>query len=281
MLNIKWKSNYFEAIDPDEARRILDEELFGMERVKQRIIETIIQINRTHTLPAYGILLVGPAGTGKSQIAYLIAKILKLPWSTLDMSSINDAEQLTGSSRIYSNAKPGIIMEAFNMAGESNLVFIINELDKATSGNGNGNPADVLLTLLDNLGFTDNYMECLIPTSGVYPIATANYKDQISAPLLSRFAIIDIPDYTREEKKTIFIEYSLPKVLKRIGLKENECRVQDGALDTVLDIFKDTTGIRDLEQAAEHIAAHALYLIEVEHKTEVVYNADMVKELFN
>ena len=126
MLNIKWKSNYFEAIDPDEARRILDEELFGMERVKQRIIETIIQINRTHTLPAYGILLVGPAGTGKSQIAYLIAKILKLPWSTLDMSSINDAEQLTGSSRIYSNAKPGIIMEAFNMAGESNLVFIIN-----------------------------------------------------------------------------------------------------------------------------------------------------------
>ena len=124
-------------------------------------------------------------------------------------------------------------------------------------------------------------MECLIPTSGVYPIATANYKDQISAPLLSRFAIIDIPDYTREEKKTIFVEYSLPKVLKRIGLKETEFRVLDDALDTVLDIFKDTTGIRDLEQAAEHIAAHALYLIEVEHKTEVVYNADMVKELFN
>ena len=107
-------------------RRILDEELYGMERVKQRIIETIIQINRTHTLPAYGMLLVGPAGTGKSQIAYAVARILKLPWTTLDMSSINDSEQLTGSSRIYSNAKPGIIMEAFSMAGESNLVFIIN-----------------------------------------------------------------------------------------------------------------------------------------------------------
>ena len=75
------------------------------------------------------------------------------------MSSINDPEQLTGSSRIYANAKPGIIMEAFSAAGESNLVFIINELDKAASGKGNGNPADVLLTLLDNLGFTDNYME--------------------------------------------------------------------------------------------------------------------------
>ena len=197
------------------------------------------------------------------------------------MSSINDAEQLTGSSRIYSNAKPGIIMEAFNMAGESNLVFIINELDKATAGNGNGNPADVLLTLLDNLGFTDNYMECLIPTSGVYPIATANYKDQISAPLLSRFAVIDIPDYTRDEKKTIFSKFSLPKVLKRIALREDECIVSDEALDAVLDIFENTTGIRDLEQAAEHLAAHALYLIEVEHKKQIVYNAEMVKELFN
>mgnify|MGYP000399831453 FL=1 len=281
MMNIQWKSNYFEAIDPDEARRIHEEELYGMEKVKQRIIEKIIQINRTHTLPAYGLLLVGPAGTGKSQIAYAVARILKLPWTTLDMSSINDPEQLTGSSRIYSNAKPGIIMEAFSMAGESNLVFIINELDKAASGKGNGNPADVLLTLLDNLGFTDNYMECLIPTSGVYPIATANYKEQISAPLLSRFAVIDIPDYSSEEKNTIFKQFSLPKVLKKIGLHENECTILDEGLDVVLDIFKDTTGIRDLEQAAEHLAAHALYLIEVDHVKEVVYNADMVKELFS
>ncbi len=206
MLNIQWKNNYFEAIDPVEARRILDEELYGMERVKQRIIETIIQINRTHTLPAYGLLLIGPAGTGKSQIAYAVARILKLPWTTLDMSSINDSKQLTGSPRIYANAKPGIIMEAFSMAGASNLVFIINELDKANSGKGNGNPADVLLTLLDNLGFTDNYMECMIPTGGVYPIATANDRDQISAPLMSRFAVIDIPDYTAEEKKVIFFQ---------------------------------------------------------------------------
>ena len=130
MMNIQWKTDYFESIDPDEARRILDEELYGMERVKQRIIETIIQINRTHTLPAYGLLLVGPAGTGKSQIAYAVARILKLPWTTLDMSSINDPEQLTGSSRIYANAKTGIIMDAFAMAGESNLVSLSTSLIK-------------------------------------------------------------------------------------------------------------------------------------------------------
>lgn len=279
MMNIQWKSNYFEAIDPDEARRILDEELYGMEKVKQRIIETIIQINRTHTLPAYGLLLVGPAGTGKSQIAYAVARILKLPWTTLDMSSINDPEQLTGSSRIYSNAKPGIIMEAFSMAGESNLVFIINELDKAASGKGNGNPADVLLTLLDNLGFTDNYMECMIPTVGVYPIATANDKDQISAPLMSRFAVIDIPDYTPEEKKVIFSKFALPKVLKRMSLKAEECIMTEEALNEVIELYSNTSGIRDLEQAAEHIAANALYQIEVNHVEKVEFDAEMVREL--
>lgn len=279
MMNIQWKNNYFESIDPQEARRILDEELYGMERVKQRIIETIIQINRTHTLPAYGLLLIGPAGTGKSQIAYAVARILKLPWTTLDMSSINDPEQLTGSSRIYANAKPGIIMEAFSMAGESNLVFIINELDKAAAGKGNGNPADVLLTLLDNLGFTDNYMECMIPTVGVYPIATANEKDQISAPLMSRFAVIEIPDYTPEEKKVIFSKFALPKILGRMGLQEKECVVTGDALDAVIEKYANTTGIRDLEQAAEHIAANALYQIEVNHVSEVIFTADMVRDL--
>ena len=165
------------------------------------------------------------------------------------------------------------------MAGESNLVFIINELDKAASGKGNGNPADVLLTLLDNLGFTDNYMECMVPTVGVYPIATANDKAQISAPLMSRFAVIDIPDYTPEEKKIIFSRFALPKVLKRMSLKQEECIVTDEALDAVIKKFEDTTGIRDLEQAAEHIAANALYQIEVDHLEKVVFDGKMIREL--
>lgn len=279
MMNVQWKSNYFESIDPVQARRILDEELYGLERVKQRIMETIIQINRTHTLPAYGILICGPAGTGKSQIAYAVARILKLPWTTLDMSSINDPEQLTGSSRIYSNAKPGIIMEAFAMAGESNLVFIINELDKAASGKGNGNPADVLLTLLDNLGFTDNYMECMIPTTGVYPIATANDKSRISAPILSRFAVIELPDYTKEEKRVIFSRFAMPKVLRRIGLREDECRITEDGLDAVIELHNDTSGIRGLEQAAEHLAANALYRIEVERRGQVTFGAAEVRHV--
>ena len=205
--------------------------------------------------------------------------ILKLPWMTLEMSSINDPEQLTGSSRIYANAKPGIIMDAFSMAGESNLVFIINELDKASSGNGKGNPADVLLTLLDNLGFTDNYMECMIPTVGVYPIATANDKEQISAPLMSRFAVIEIPDYTPDEKKVIFSRYALPKVLKRIGMRREECVLTEDGLEAVIDLHRGTSGIRDLEQAAEHLAANALYQIEAEHAKCVIFDAKTVCSL--
>ena len=165
------------------------------------------------------------------------------------------------------------------MAGESNLVFIINELDKANSGKGNSNPADVLLTLLDNLGFTDNYMECMIPTGGVYPIATANDKSQISAPLMSRFAVIDIPDYTPEEKKVIFEKFSLPKILKRMSMREEECRVVPEAIDVIIEKYADSTGIRDLEQAAEHIAANTLYQIEVNGVKEVVFDAQMVRDL--
>ncbi|MCR4695667.1 MAG: AAA family ATPase [Pseudobutyrivibrio sp.] len=279
MTSIQWKNDYFEAIDPVKARKILDDELYGLESVKQRIMETVIQVNRTHTLPSYGLLLCGPAGVGKSQIAYAVAKILKLPWTTLDMSSINDPEQLTGSSRVYSNAKPGIIMEAFSNAGTSNLVFIINELDKASNGRGGGNPADVLLTLLDNLGFTDNYMECMIPTMGVYPIATANVKADISAPLMSRFAVIDIPDYSVEEKKEIFRRFSLPKVLKRMGMTEDECIVTEDGLDAVMEKYVISTGIRNVEQAAEHLAANALFQIESAGVKSVSFDRKMVENL--
>jgi ATP-dependent Lon protease len=172
-------------------------------------------------------------------------------------------------------------MEAYSEAHSSNLVFIINELDKADHDATNGNPADALLTLLDNLGFTDNYMECTIPTDGVYPIATANDLDRISAPLRSRFAIIHIPDYTQEEKMVIFRKFSLPKVLSRMGMTSEECQITDEALRFVLSAYADTTGVRDLEQAAEHLAANALYQIETKHLSHVLFDTEHVKQLMD
>ncbi len=279
MLNVHWKSTRFQPIDPVKARKILDEELYGLADVKQRVIETIIQINRTHTLPSYGLLLAGPAGVGKSRIAYAVAEILKIPYTVLDMSTVSDPEALTGTSRIYSNARPGRIMEAFSQTGSSNLVFIINELDKAEKEGARGNSADTLLTLLDNLGYTDNYMECQIPTTGVYPIATANNLANISKPLLSRFSVIRIPDYTPEEKEIIFRDFSLPRVLKRMGMSPKECLVTPDAVHAIVECFKAETGCRDLEQAAEHIAGNALYRIETGGISSVTYDAAAVKSM--
>ena len=119
----------------------------------------------------------------------------------------------------------------------------------------------------------------MIPTSGLYPIATANDKSLIGAPLMSRFAVIDIPGYTSEEKKIIFSKFALPKVLKRMGLNENECMVTEEGLDTLVEHFANTSGIRDLEQAAEHLAANALYQIEVDHVSQVVFDSKMVQDL--
>lgn len=112
-----------------------------------------------------------------------------------------------------------------------------------------------------------------------YSIATANDKEQISAPLMSRFAVIEIPDYTPEEKKVIFSKYALPKVLKRIGMREEECILTQEGLETVIDLHRNSSGIRDLEQAAEHLAANALYQIEVDHVQTVTFDGKMVREL--
>ncbi len=281
MCKIQWGSSYFPAIDPVQARKILDEELYGMENVKQRIIEIIVQINRTHTLPAYGMLLVGPAGTGKSQISYAVARILQLPYASLSMSTIQDGEALTGSPRIYRNAKPGKIMEALEQAGSSNLVLVINELDKADQNRNGATPSDTLLTLFDGLGFIDNYVECTIPTYGIYPIATANETDRISTPLLSRFAVIEIQDYTKEERYVIFRDYTMPKVLKRIGILPQECIVTPQGVQAVLDFYENEPGVRRLEQAAEQIAANALYQIETKQITSITYDKEDIIQLLS
>lgn len=282
LLSVRWGKASFRRVDPTHARAILDQQLFGLDPVKQRVIETIVQINRTHTLPLYGLLLAGPAGVGKSQIAYATARILDLPWASLDMSAIRDLPALIGSDRVYANAKPGRVMEALAQAGSANMVLVINELDKADEGGQNGNSADALLTLFDNLGFTDNYIECSIPTDGIYPIATANDLSRIDAPLLSRFEVIELPDYTPDEKLVILRDFSLPKILSHMGLGGEEFSLTDAALQSVIERYLDESGCRSLEKAAEHLAAHALFLLESDPSLDhVTFDAEDVRTVLD
>ena len=259
-------------IDPVKARSLLDRELYGLQEVKQRVLETIVQMNRTHTVPAYGMLLVGPAGTGKSRIAACVAHLLGRPYAIIDMSAIRDVEAITGSPRLYANARPGMIMQTLAAAGSPNVVFIVNELDKIGETAQGGNPSYALLSLLDHMGFIDNYLECSVPTEGIYVIGTANDASTISSPVLSRLSVIDVPDYTFAEKEIILRDFALPRVLERLGMKPDECTVSDAAVTAIVERYSGLPGARELEQEAEHLASHALYRIEAEGIDSVHYD---------
>ena len=278
LLRIDWTYRPAKVIDIKEARSKLDRELYGLEFVKQRVLETLIQVNRTHTVPAYGILLIGPAGVGKSQLAHVMADLLNMPWASLDMSTISSTEALTGTPRIYMNARPGAIMQALCDNRSPNVMFLLNELDKAGNAQS-GNPSMALLSLLDHLGFMDNYLECPVSTEGIYTMATANDPDKIDPSVLSRFTTIEMKDYTPEEKATIFEEYALPKVLSKLNMRAEECIVKPDAVKMLVERYTHRTGVRELEQEAEHLASHALYVIETEGISSVSYTVDDLRSV--
>ena len=280
LMNIDWLPRVVSVPPAEEVRRILDEEFYGLEEVKERIMEIAAQIRRSGKLPKWGILLHGGAGVGKTSIAKAIARIFGLPLIRLDMSSVGgDAEVVSGSSRVFSNAKPGMLLEKMYEVRSSTAVLLANEVDKAREGKNGQSAADIMLSILDKTGFYENFLEETIPTDNLLAIGTCNDISRISKPMRDRFLVIDIAGYTPNEKKVIFNDYVFPAAKTNSGLAATQIQLEDAAVDVLVSEYALEPGARDLEQYAERFVGDYCRHADAEGDSDKVYTVEKVRAL--
>ncbi len=278
-LNIDWNIRIPRLPDLATVRAELDARFLGLDSVKQQILEAAAQIRQTRTLPKWGILLHGPAGVGKTSIANAIADIFGMPKGTVEFSVMRDAEALAGSSRVYANGTVGSILNQMYSLRTASMVMVLNEIDKAASSRESTCPLDVLLPLLDGMGFRDNYLEVTVPTNGMFFVATCNETDSISAPVLDRFVRIDIPAYTAEEKRAILYRHTLPQALQRARLEPGDLVLTPEAADLMVSSYALEPGVRDLERFTEKIVSRCLVRRELEGLSSVTCTEQDIRSL--
>lgn len=277
VLNIDWSIQIPQVPDLDTVRKELDNRFLGLDSVKERILEIAAQIRHARSLPKWGILLYGPAGVGKTSIANAISDILGMRKAYIDFSTVEDSEGLTGSSRIYSNATPGLIINQLFEQRTANLVMVLNEIDKAAKDKRQ--PLNSLLPLLDGMGYMDTYLEVMVPTKGILFIATCNEIDCISKPILDRFYRIDIPAYTCEEKRLIFKDYVLPTALENAQLDTRKLAISPEATEVLMRDYAVEPSIRDLERYTKKLITHYLMIKEREQIQQIEYSKDDICNL--
>lgn len=250
MTSLDWKAPQFTPIDLDRAEQILDEDHYGLKKVKERIIQqlAVMALNRKQ----YGsiLLFVGAPGTGKTSIGQSIARALGREYVRISLGGIRDEAEIRGHRRTYIGAMPGRIMEGIKRSGVSNPVIVLDEVDKLAKDYG-GDPASALLEVLDpeqNSTFTDHYMNVPYDLSNVLFVCTANSLDTIPEPLLNRMEVINFSGYTAVEKYQIARRHLLPKALDAMGIKKNALKVTDGAIRRIIDEYTMEAGVRDLKK---------------------------------
>ncbi|MDP4090818.1 MAG: endopeptidase La [Bacillota bacterium] len=282
LVELPWRAAEVKPVDIEKARKILNGQHYGLEKVKERILQHLAVMKLKKNKKGSILLLVGPPGTGKTSLGRSIAEALDRKYVRLSLGGIRDESEIRGHRRTYVGALPGRIIQSIKKAGAKNPVMILDEVDKLMSGL-NGDPAAALLEVLDpeqNNTFTDHYLDVPYDLSEVFFIATANSLDTIPRPLLDRMEVINVSSYTINEKFHIGKNHLIPLTLEEHGLTSEQLVIEDAALQKIIDDYTLEAGVRGLKKqlaAAARIASEKV--VSNSAALPYVITADMLEEL--
>ncbi len=260
LVELPWVADAESNIDIAAARHILDEDHYGLEKVKKRILEylAVRKLNPAGKSPI--LCFAGPPGVGKTSLGQSIAKATGRKFVRSSLGGVHDEAEIRGHRRTYIGALPGNIVQNLRKTGTRNCVMMLDEVDKLGAGGFHGDPSSALLEVLDpeqNATFRDNYLAVPFDLSGVMFVCTANVLDTIPGPLRDRMEVIQLPGYTAQEKLQIARRYLMARQLDATGLKAAQCEISDEALSTIIDDYTREAGVRNLEREIGKVFRHA------------------------
>ena len=277
ILDVPWTQSTIDNLEIAKVRLVLDEDHYGLEKVKKRILEYLAVRKLKSDKKGPILCLLGPPGVGKTSLGRSIAKALGRKFVRVSLGGVHDEAAIRGHRRTYVGALPGQVIQGMKKGGTINPVFMLDEVDKI-GHDFRGDPAAALLEVLDpeqNNTFSDHYLEIPYDLSHTMFVATANQPDPIPPPLRDRMEILEIPGYTRNEKKAIARQHLLPKQLDEHGIKEAQLEITDGAIEEIIDHYTREAGVRNLErQVASVIRGVAVKIAEGDAGPYKVDNAE-------
>ena len=257
VLSLPWKTFTKDSTNLKNAEKVLDKDHYGMEKVKERIIEHLAVLKLRGDLKSPIICLYGPPGVGKTSLGRSVAEALKRKYVRISLGGLHDESEIRGHRRTYLGAMPGRIIKGIQKAGSDNPVFILDEIDKITQNTVNGDPSSALLEVLDpeqNKAFHDNYLDIDYDLSNVMFIATANNISTIPGPLLDRMELIEVSGYITEEKLEIAKRHLIPKAKEELGLTEYEkLKIDKSALEYIIENYTRESGVRKLDKMIKQV----------------------------